>query len=91
MDAADISGRRREGSEMSLHCLKCDEVWTYEDYVCPMCGSATVDSASSLKPTLKYTFQKGQGGEPGTYDVIGLATGKSIFDEPENDLNREED
>ena len=71
---------------MSFQCLQCAEVWSYEDYACPMCGSATVDSESRLKPTVKYVFQR----QAGTYDVIRLATGKSIFDEPENYLNQEE-
>ena len=73
---------------MSLHCLKCDEVWTYEDYVCPMCNSATIDIYSKLPRTLKYVFEKDGGKQ--SYDVIRLTTGKSIFDEPGNYLNQEE-
>ena len=88
---------------MSMHCLKCQEVWDHEDYQCPACGCATVDSESAMKPTLEYRFfgKDGKKVNPLTnppfehegqtvnfiYDVIRLSTGTSIFDEDRNYLN----
>lgn len=82
---------------MSKHCLKCFEVWDFEDYVCPSCDSATVDSESEMEPTLEYQFfgKNGKRINPHnsnpsfehegqtvnfTYDVIRVATGKSVFE-----------
>jgi hypothetical protein len=71
---------------MSFECLKCGEVWNYEDYVCPCCGSCAVDTNSKIPLTLKYKFYE----ESGEYDVIRLSSGKSVFDEEDNYLNKEE-
>lgn len=60
---------------MSFQCLKCLEAWEYEDYQCPYCDSATVDTDSLVKPTLEYTFDY----KNKTYDVIRIDTGVSIW------------
>lgn len=46
---------------MTMHCLKCFEVWDHEDYCCPACDCATVDSHSDMKPTLQYEFYGNKG------------------------------
>lgn len=67
-------------------CLKCHESWAYEDYACPCCGSAAVDTQSCMTATLKYKFYH----KKNQYDVIRIATGKSVFDEPGNYINQED-
>lgn len=79
---------------MAKNCLKCDEVWTFEDYVCPCCGSSAIDAFSRKWATVRYIFKDEQGSlvnafspECAMYDVVRISTGSSVFDEGENYTN----
>jgi len=82
---------------MSNRCVHCDEAWTFDDYVCPCCGRCAIEQDSDMKATLLYTGMTDSGKRVGmydkrmaTYDVIRLATNKSVFDEPDNYMNEED-
>lgn len=70
------------------HCVKCGEVWKWDDFVCPCCGSCAIDQESRLQETLKYKFFKSKYGNH-SYDVIRISTGKSVSEEPENYRNKD--
>jgi len=43
----DLHGNNKE-------CVKCNAVWCFEDYVCPVCDSCAVDSESVKSVTHEY-------------------------------------
>jgi hypothetical protein len=73
---------------MSFTCLKCHETWSFEDYTCPCCGFNTIDFDSDNNDTLEYKT-KWLDEHHFEYDVIRISTGKSVFDDPGNYLNKE--
>lgn len=74
---------------MSNQCVKCDESWIFDDFVCPCCGSAAVYQGSYAAPTLKYVIFKTLNGIY-EYDVIRISTGKSIFSKPKTERGKKE-
>lgn len=82
---------------MSNRCIHCNEAWSFDDYVCPCCNRCAVEQDSYMKPTLKYVGIAADGKRVGMYsdkmkeyDVIRLATNKSVFEEPGNYMNEDE-
>lgn len=61
---------------MSNRCVHCNEAWDFDDYVCPICDRAAVEQDSDMEPTLRYILDE----KAGTYDVVTISTGKSIWE-----------